>query len=301
MEKILKKYLAFDIGGTQVKFGVIDFNGNILKKGIFDTEGKLGVTNLLDRIFKIVDENISDISGITFSCSGQVNAKLGKIIGGTPIIDGWIGTNLKEIFEKKYFLPCAVENDVNCAALGELWLGAGKSEKDFLCLTIGTGVGGGIIINKKIYGGASGIAGEFGHFQLIKNGKECPCGKKGCYEQYASTTALVKNIFNKTGKNLNGKEIFEEAKKGNVDFLNEIDSWVDYIGDGLAVLTQIFNPKLIVIGGGVSAQKEYLLDKIKVNLSSKVQENYLKDLNLKIAECANDAGILGAVYHLIHY
>lgn len=295
----MKKIFTIDIGGTKVKYGVITERGEILEKGIMDTRGELGVDNLLGRLFIFIESYEEKFSGISISCSGQIDSKIGKIIGGTPIINNWVGTELKQIFQKKYNIPCEIENDVNCAALGELWQGAAKNEKDFLCITIGTGIGGGIIINKEIYAGNIGIAGELGHFQLIKNGKICTCGKKGCYEQYSSTNALIEQVEMCTGHRFTGKEIFKLAQEGNQIYIDIINNWIDYITDGLSILIQIFNPKLLIIGGGVSEQKDYLLEKISSSLNFKVHPNYLNNFIIKTAQCGNDAGLIGAAYNLI--
>ena len=240
-----------------------------------------------------------DILGIAVSGTGQIDGSIGKIIGGNPIIPGWIGTKLVERLEKKYSLPAVLENDVNCAALGEKWLGAGRETNNFVCLTIGTGIGGGIVLNDEIFRGDTCVAGEFGHIQIEKDGEQCLCGKKGCYERYASATALVKMVREKTGKNLNGKEIFELEKSGDKEIKKILDKWIDYFTDGLSTIVYIFNPSLIVIGGGITKQGNYLLDRILNSLSTKVGENYRKNLKIKFAELGNNAGMLGAEYLLL--
>ena len=219
------KVIGLDIGGTAVKYGLLDENGVILELGEFPTEAEKGVENLFKNICGVIDKYLSDdILGIAVSGTGQIDGTIGKVIGGNPIIPGWIGTNLVEKLEDRYKIPAVLENDVNCAALGEKWLGAGKNSENFVCLTIGTGIGGGIILNGDIFRGDTYVAGEFGHIQIVKSGEECLCGKKGCYERYASATALVKMVKEKTGKTLNGKEIFELEKSGDKE-IKEIVGW----------------------------------------------------------------------------
>lgn len=294
------KIIGIDIGGTAVKYGLLSEKGEILNSGEFPTEGKKGVDNLFVNICKVIDKYLEkDIIGIAVSGTGQIDGRIGKVVGGNPIIPGWIGTNLVEKLEKKYNLPAVLENDVNCAALGEKWLGAGKDAKDFICLTIGTGIGGGIILNGEIFRGNTCVAAEFGHIQVAKDGIECMCGKKGCYERYASTTALVNMVKEKTGKDLNGKEIFELEKSGNTEVKEIVDTWIDYLTDGLSTLTYIFNMSLIVLGGGVTKQGDYLLNRIKKSLDKKLGENYKKDLDVRFAELGNNAGMLGAEYLLL--
>lgn len=294
------KVIGLDIGGTAVKYGHLDENGVILELGEFPTEAEKGVENLFKNICGVIDKYLSDdILGIAVSGTGQIDGTIGKVIGGNPIIPGWIGTNLVEKLEDRYKIPAVLENDVNCAALGEKWLGAGKNSENFVCLTIGTGIGGGIILNGDIFRGDTYVAGEFGHIQIVKSGEECLCGKKGCYERYASATALVKMVKEKTGKTLNGKEIFELEKSGDKEIKEIVDRWIDYFTDGLSTIAYIFNPPLVVIGGGVTKQGEYLLNRILVSLDSKLGINYKKNLKIKFAELGNNAGILGAEYLLL--
>ena len=294
------KVIGLDIGGTAVKYGLLNENGVILELGEFPTEAEKGVENLFKNICEVIDKYLSDdILGIAVSGTGQIDGTIGKVIGGNPIIPGWIGTNLVEKLEDRYKIPAVLENDVNCAALGEKWLGAGKNSENFVCLTIGTGIGGGIILNGDIFRGDTYVAGEFGHIQIVKSGEECLCGKKGCYERYASATALVKMVKEKTGKTLNGKEIFELEKSGDKEIKEIVDRWIDYFTDGLSTIAYIFNPPLVVIGGGVTKQGEYLLNRILVSLDSKLGINYKKNLKIKFAELGNNAGILGAEYLLL--
>lgn len=294
------KVIGLDIGGTAVKYGHLDENGVILELGEFPTEAEKGVENLFKNICGVIDKYLSDdILGIAVSGTGQIDGTIGKVIGGNPIIPGWIGTNLVEKLEDRYKIPAVLENDVNCAALGEKWLGAGKNSENFVCLTIGTGIGGGIILNGDIFRGDTYVAGEFGHIQIVKSGEKCLCGKKGCYERYASATALVKMVKEKTGKTLNGKEIFELEKSGDKEIKEIVDRWIDYFTDGLSTIAYIFNPPLVVIGGGVTKQGEYLLNRILVSLDSKLGINYKKNLKIKFAELGNNAGILGAEYLLL--
>lgn len=294
------KVIGLDIGGTAVKYGLLDENGVILELGEFPTEAEKGVENLFKNICGVIDKYLSDdILGIAVSGTGQIDGTIGKVIGGNPIIPGWIGTNLVEKLEDRYKIPAVLENDVNCAALGEKWLGAGKNSENFVCLTIGTGIGGGIILNGDIFRGDTYVAGEFGHIQIVKSGEECLCGKKGCYERYASATALVKMVKEKTGKTLNGKEIFELEKSGDKEIKEIVDRWIDYFTDGLSTIAYIFNLPLVVIGGGVTKQGEYLLNRILVSLDSKLGINYKKNLKIKFAELGNNAGILGAEYLLL--
>ena len=192
--------LAIDIGGTMIKYGLVTLEGEVITSDKVDTQAEKGLENILNKIDIIYNKfKDRDLLGIAVSGTGQINGEIGKVIGGNPIIPEWIGTNLVEILEKKYDLPTILENDVNCAALGEKWKGAGKNLSDFLCLTVGTGIGGGIILNNELFRGKNFVAGEFGHILI----------RKGEFEKFASTSALVRIVKEKTGKTLNGKEIFD--------------------------------------------------------------------------------------------
>ncbi len=294
------KIVGIDIGGTMIKYGLLSLEGQILESGEVATEASKGVEVLFGKLCDIVEKySHEEIGGIAVSGTGQIDGSIGKVIGGNEIIPGWIGTNLVEKLEKKFNLPAVLENDVNCAALGEKWLGAGKGQDNFVCLTIGTGIGGGIVLNGDIFRGDTCVAGEFGHIQVVKDGVQCLCGKKGCYERYASATALLRMAKERTGLDLNGKEIFDREKAEEPVFVQLIKDWVDYFTDGLSTIIYIFNPPLAVIGGGVTKQGDYLLDKINESLENKLGINYKKNLCIKFAELGNNAGMLGAEYLLL--
>nr|WP_307775736.1 ROK family protein [uncultured Cetobacterium sp.] len=292
------KIVAIDIGGTAIKYGLVDGEGGVKDSSSLLTEASKGVDQLLEKIYFIV-EKFQKIDGIAVSATGQIDGKIGKVVGGTDLIPGWIGTNLVDILERKYNVPAVLENDVNCAALGEMWKGAAREKDNFLCLTIGTGIGGGIVLNKELLRGEGSVAAEFGHIQIERDGDECGCGKKGCYQNYASTTALLKMAEKEFGRKINGKELFDYFYLDDKKAKKIIYRWVDYLTDGLATLIYIFNPTLIVIGGGVSSQGESLNRIISTFLEKKVMKNYLDILNIKMAERGNDAGMIGASYLLI--
>ncbi|MGL5355283.1 MAG: ROK family protein [Cetobacterium sp.] len=293
--------IAIDIGGTDIKYGLIDLEGQILNFSLLKTESAGGIKELLEKIDEIIENTITNnIIGVAISATGQIDGDKGMVIGGTDITPGWVGTNLVEIIQTKYNLPTIIENDVNCAALGEMWKGAAINTDNFICLTIGTGIGGGIILNKELFKGSKNIAGEFGHMQIVKNGKDCKCGNKGCYQEYASTNSLLKLVKEKTGNVLNGVEFFNEIHNNNDSYKKILYEWSDYFTDGLSNLIHIFNPSLIIIGGGISNQGDYLLQIFSDSLKQKVSKNYLEFLDIKVAKTGNYAGMLGASYLLIN-
>ena len=282
--------LAIDIGGTMIKYGLVSSDGEILSTDKIETEAEKGLENILnkiDNIFKRYKEN--NPVGIAVSGTGQINGIIGKVIGGNPIIPNWIGTNLVKILEKKYNLPAVLENDVNCVALGEKWIGAGKDLSNFICLTIGTGIGGGIILNNQLFRGENFVAGEFGHTLI----------KKGEFEQFASTTALIRLVKEKTGKILNGKEIFDLEKKEIVEYQEVISEWIENLTDGLSSIVYCFNPANIILGGGVIGQGEPLINRIKNSLFKKIGPQFKEKLNIIQAKLGNNAGMIGASYLLL--
>ena len=282
--------LAIDIGGTMIKYGLVSSDGEILSTDKIETEAEKGLENILnkiDNIFKRYKEN--NPVGIAVSGTGQINGMIGKVIGGNPIIPNWIGTNLVKILEEKYNLPAVLENDVNCVALGEKWIGAGKDLSNFICLTIGTGIGGGIILNNQLFRGENFVAGEFGHTLI----------KKGEFEQFASTTALIRLVKERTGKILNGKEIFDLGKKEIVEYQEVISEWIENLTDGLSSIIYCFNPANIILGGGVIGQGEPLINRIKNSLFKKIGSQFKEKLNIIQAKLGNNAGMIGASYLLL--
>ena len=282
--------LAIDIGGTMIKYGLVSSDGEILSTNKIETEAEKGLENILnkiDNIFKRYKEN--NPVGIAVSGTGQINGMIGKVIGGNPIIPNWIGTNLVKILEEKYNLPIVLENDVNCVALGEKWIGAGKDLSNFICLTIGTGIGGGIILNNQLFRGENFVAGEFGHILI----------KKGEFEQFASTTALIRLVKERTGKTLNGKEIFDLEKKEIVEYQEVISEWIENLTDGLSSIVYCFNPANMILGGGVIEQGEPLINRIKNSLFKKIGSQFKEKLNIIQAKLGNNAGMIGASYLLL--
>ena len=282
--------LAIDIGGTMIKYGLVSSDGEILSTDKIETEAEKGLENILnkiDNIFKKYKEN--NPIGIAVSGTGQINGMIGKVIGGNPIIPNWIGANLVKILEEKYNLPAVLENDVNCVALGEKWIGAGKNLKNFICLTIGTGIGGGIILNNQLFRGENFVAGEFGHILI----------KKGEFEQFASTTALIRLVKERTRKTLNGKEIFDLEKKEIVEYQEVISEWIENLTDGLSSIVYCFNPANMILGGGVIGQGEPLINRIKNSLFKKISPQFKEKLNIIQAKLGNNAGMIGASYLLL--
>ena len=200
--------------------------------------------------------------------------------------------------EKTFGLPVTVANDANCMTLGEVWVGGAKGYTDVIGVTLGTGVGGGILTGGRLLEGARGLGGELGHFRThALNGVFCTCGASGCWERYAATTALVRGAQPRNPKWKDGRAIFESAHAGDPTILALLDDWTDEIAQGLAGMVHIFNPQLILIGGGVSAQQELLIDPVAKKVRASVMPAFAEGLEIRAAQLHNDAGMVGAVYY----
>lgn len=284
------KIFAADIGGTKVKTCISNEHGHIQETNEFDTESHLGGHHIIQ---KVMDEIAihQDIDAVGISTAGQVNSEKGSIIYANKNIPEYTGLPIKNIIEDRFQIPVKVENDVNAAALGELTFGSGQGYDDFLCLTYGTGIGGAVIQNQKLFKGADGVAGEFGH--MITNSKHLLTDKPVFYEDVASVTALVKKASEIDEECTNGKVIFEKISQGHTELETLVQEWMSEVSAGLISLVHIFNPSMILIGGGVMEQN------VVVNHISKQIQSYVMDsfsqVDIKKASLGNKAGLLGAV------
>ena len=285
------KILAFDIGGTEIKYGFCDENFNLSEKNSVPTNAHEGGKRIIERIVEII-KNLGGADRIGISTAGQVNSQKGEIIFATDTLPGYTGTKIKEIIEAETGIPTAVENDVNSAAIGEAVFGAAKGCNDFICLTYGTGIGGAVFIDGRLYSGSSFSAGEFGHIVTHAGGRECTCGGKGCYETYASASALVNNVKEKLGVEMNGREIFKNFENPEIRAI--IDDWIDEIVIGLKSLVYVFNPSLVVAGGGIM-NEAYITDEINKRLIPGLMNSF-RNLKIVKAQMGNDANKLGAAY-----
>lgn len=283
--------LVFDIGGTAVKYGILE-DGRLTQSHETPTEAHKGGRHILDLICRIAGE-FSGFDTIGISTAGQVNAREGSIIYANSNIPGYTGIRIKEEVESVFHVPVAVENDVNCAALGEAVFGAGKDQNSFLCLTYGTGVGGAIVENRQIYHGSSFSAGEFGG--IITHGS-CRTGGcdafDGCYERYASATALVKLVSSHYPSLTDGRKIFAALDDVGVRAL--IDQWIGEVLLGLTTLTHIFNPSCMILGGGIMAQP-YIIEQLHLRFPSCIMPSF-SHTKLLTARLGNTAGMLGAAH-----
>ena len=286
--------LSIDIGGTAVKMGLVDHAGAIHARHeasvCFDHYQTPILTTVIREAQAFLARESAQIEGIGVSATGQVDDRAGAVIGTNGKIPHYEGAQIKRDMEAAFGVPVFALNDANAAALGECFAGRAKGVQNVLMVTLGTGVGGG-----KIFGGTRGIAGELGHFTLYQDGPRCPCGKRGCFESYAATTALVRRAKEATGEaDMNGRIVFSRAADGDQAMLAVLSAWIDDIAAGISGLVHIFNPQMVLIGGGVSAQEALLIAPLRERVLRSVMPRFAECLQLEAATLGNDAGMIGA-------
>ena len=301
----MKQYFGIDIGGTAVKLGIVDETGRVLLKGeesvSFDGYQTPVLTTVRRAAKEFLTANsipVESLAGIGVSATGQIDSRKGIVAGTCGNFPNYIGSPIKAALEEDFGLPVTVANDANCMTLGEVWVGGAKGYTDVIGVTLGTGVGGGILTGGRLLEGARGLGGELGHFRThALDGVFCTCGASGCWERYAATTALVRGAQPRNPKWKDGRAIFESAHAGDPTILALLDDWTDEIAQGLAGMVHIFNPQLILIGGGVSAQQELLIDPVAKKVRASVMPAFAEGLEIRAAQLHNDAGMVGAVYY----
>lgn len=288
----MKKYISIDIGGTAIKYGVIEETGHILVCSERKTEAYKGGASILDKAVQIVENYVKEmeISGVCISTAGMVNVEEGAIFYAAPLIPNYTGTNFKKTIEERFGIPCEVENDVNCAGLAEYVSGASKGSKVALMLTIGTGIGGCAIIDGHVFRGVSGSACEVGYMSM----------KESDFQTMGAASILSRKVAewkNESEEKWNGKLIFEEAKKGDAVCIRAIDEMVQVLGEGIANICYVLNPEVVVLGGGIMAQEAYLKERIEKAMDQKLVPGIRIHTKLAFAVHQNHAGMLGAFYH----
>ena len=305
-------YLGVDLGGTNIAVGVVDENGKVLNTKSTPTLSGRPLEEVVCDMAKVCREAIED-AGITekdvkcigIGTPGSVDQKNGVVVYSNNLrMDNF---PIAEELRKHIDLPINIENDANAAAYGE-YISTGNGIDSFIFVTLGTGVGGGIVLNGEIYRGFNGAGAELGHITLVFDGEPCTCGRKGCWEVYASVTGLIKQtqraidehpesemcaIAKEYGK-VSGRTSFEAAKKGDKVAQEVVDTYIKYVADGIASLVNIFQPEKIVIGGGISKEGDYILNPIKEYVEKNDYNKYQERTKIEIATLHNDAGIVGA-------
>ena len=310
------KYVGVDIGGTNLKAGLVDENGILLATqkmkvaSIADDDGLAWtVASLVQELAHTVNISVSDVASVGVGVPGTVEIRSGSInyTCNLPLRN----VPLRKLFHRYLSIPLYIENDANCAALAEFLVGAGRDSKRFVTITLGTGVGAGIVHNGKIYHGANGMAGEVGHMVIQRGGLPCPCGRHGCWEQYASATALKRmtaaalaahphsilaQVVAENEGRVSGQSAFIAARRGDPVGQQVCDEYVDYLACGVVNVVNIFQPDTLAIGGGVSNEAE---EQLLLPVQQRVARESIpcgRDRRTRIvkAELGNRAGIIGA-------
>ncbi len=305
--------VGIDIGGMSIKIGLVNETGKIVDVKRFKTDlnPKNAILDMINNIKVLLTDNDltnKDILGIGIGCPGAVKSEEG-IIDYLPNL-GWENIDIRSELKNTFNVKVKVSNDANVAALAEFYYGAAKDCETCVMFTIGTGIGGGMIINGKLFEGGFSRGAELGHITLVMDGEECTCGRKGCIECYTSATALIKQTKRKMLEDkssimwervendidkVDGKTAFECSKKGDKTAIEVRDKFIEYLGESMLNMFNIFRPEVFIIGGGISAQGEYLI-KLLEEYCERFDYGYKRAPKTKIvtAKLGNDAGIIGA-------
>lgn len=311
--------IGIDLGGTNIAAGLVDEQGNIIKKLIKPTDKQRRYEAIVKTIADLCQELITyticenkNVSSIGIGSPGVLDNSKGELVYACTFPD-FNNVPIASDLRKYLDIPVFLQNDANCAALAESIAGASKDTKNSITITLGTGVGGGVIINRQVYEGFNHAAGELGHMVICIDGEECSCKRKGCWEAYASATALIgqtkraaqnnpnsiiNELVNGDLDNITAKTVFDAAKADDSAAASVVDNYIAYVAEGLINLINIFMPEIIVVSGGVSNQGEYLL----VPLRQKVEQyvygsDFLPLTRVEKASMGNDAGIVGSAMY----
>lgn len=309
-------FVGVDLGGTSIKIGLCDKNGRLLHKMEGPTETGRGADYVIDTIADYVRRIVADsslswdrVAGIGIGIPGFTDIPNGIVILAPNL--QWHNVPIKVMLEEKLGKKVVIDNDANAAALGEFWSGAGKDIDNVVCYTLGTGVGGGIIINGKIYRGFSGVAGELGHMQVVPDLEaiQCGCGQMGCLETVSSATGIIRMARDAVERGdrttlslldpLSAKNVFDAAKSGDEVALRIINRAAYYLGKSMALIAVVINPQRFIVGGGVSRAGETLLSPVREVFDQFTPEPAREGVEIVTALLGNDAGMVGAARLLL--
>ena len=309
--------IGIDLGGTNIAVGVVDDRHAIIAEASVPTGAFRPAEEMVADMCRAVEMALekaglsaSDCAGIGIGSPGTCDSAAGTVVRAYNL--GWFNVPVCRMLHEHFGIPVHLSNDANCAALGEYFALNDDSVTDFVAITLGTGVGGGVIINKKLFTGYNGVGAELGHTVIAFDGEQCSCGRKGCWEAYASATALIreaekaanenpdsmlKQNIDKNGGKANGKLVFDSADAGDKTAEEVVDKYIKSIGEGIINIINIFQPNVLAIGGGISNQGEKLLEPIKDYVMPRTYASgIVPPVELTIAKLGNDAGIIGAAF-----
>lgn len=293
----MARFICIDIGGTSIKYGVYeDDTRRFVNHDSTPTQAAFGGPHIVETVRGIIQDlrrQSPVLQGICISTAGMVDVEAGCVRYASELIPQYTGTAWKALLEEETGLPCEVENDVNCAGLAEYHAGSAKGASSALCLTVGTGIGGAYIEHGRVLHGVSGSACEVGYLHL----------PQGDFQDLASTSALVKrvsgSVSSNAGATLSGRIIFERARSGDLQCVRAIDEMCDWLGMGIADICYVLNPEVVVLGGGIMSQQDYLYGRIRKSLDAHLRAPIAAATTLRFAFNQNRAGMLGAYYHFL--
>jgi len=307
--------LAVDIGGTKIIAAVFSTDGQLLAKDVYPTLAGDGVSAVIERIFTAIDrllsQNITEISQldcIGIAVAGAIDSNRG-LVTVSPNLPGWLDVPLRYIVQDRYQVDAFLVNDASAAALGEHRFGVGRGVSNLILLTLGTGIGGGIVINGEMYCGVCGSAGEIGHMVIDVNGPECACGNRGCLEALASGTAVARDAIRRItqgeksslvemaeGKieSITAETVGTAARNGDSLALDVLSRAANYLGVGMVNLVNIFNPEMIVLGGGMAKLGSLFIDPAKRVVAERAFPISAQAVRIVTAQLGNEAGVYGA-------
>lgn len=305
-----KKYaIGIDLGGTSVKYALIDNEGVFHFQGKLPSKADISAEAVIGQLVTACKETMASaqqlgvtIEGIGIGTPGIVDETNRIVLGGAENIKGWENLNLADRIEAETHQPVQMGNDANLMGLGETMYGAGQGARNVVFLTVGTGIGGAVVIDGKLFNGFANRGTELGHVPLIANGEPCACGSIGCLEHYASTSALVRR-FNKraaeagrsfSGEEINGELIVRLYKEGDKLATECLDEHCDFLGHGIAGFINIFSPQRIVIGGGLSEAGDFYIQKVSERAHRYVMADCAVNTRIMAASLGNKAGSIGA-------
>jgi len=310
--------LAIDLGGTKIAAALIAPDNRVMDKAHSPTLVSEGLQAVTSRIFSMIDRLLSQCTtgpaqlyGIAIAAAGAIDTDKG-LVTSSPNLPGWLNVPLRDMVRKRYGIDTCLLNDASAAALAEHRLGAGRGTANLIYLTVSTGIGGGIIINGELYSGASGCAGELGHMTIDANGPECDCGNRGCLEVFASGKAVageakrrieqgeqskLTDIVSGDLEGITAEKVALAARGGDRLALDVISRAATYLGVGMVNLVNIFNPEMIVVGGGLSKMGELLLEPAREVVKQRAFPLCAGAVRIVTAELGDDAGVLGAAIY----
>ena len=281
------RVLAFDVGGTWVKYGIVEADGRLLCSDQLATQSEPDGKALLTRLLAVAEPLVARYApaGIAFSTLGIIDAVEGRLVGAVEAIAGYFGQSPKECFERAFGVPVVVENDGNCVALAEGWTGAAAGVRHYLALTLGTGIGGGIVVDGRLYRGANGAAGEWGY--MLVDGK--------VWEDHASPRGLAAAAEKaRPGCGLDAEGVFAARDRGDAEMAAVVTAWFGLLATGLANLLFAFNPSRVVIGGGITARGPAFLQELRAEMRLRLRPEFYRMCDIALASAGNQAGLLGA-------